>query len=76
MRGRNLPFSKSRQNQGVLQFLAGEPDKISASTPHDFSGHNLTAYGGLLPVATMLEKLRFPAWATVHGIYSLAKRAM
>jgi hypothetical protein len=37
---------------------AVNPDalKISASTPYDFSGRNLTDYGGLLPVATMLEK--------------------
>jgi hypothetical protein len=33
--------------------------KIGASTPFDFSARNLTAYGGLLPVATMLEKLGF-----------------
>jgi len=26
---------------------------------YDFQGSNLTAYGGLLPVATMLEKLQF-----------------
>lgn len=36
-----------------------EPNKIGASTPFDFAAHNLTAYGGLLPVATMLEKLGF-----------------
>lgn len=36
-----------------------EPNKIGASTPFDFSGKNLTPYGGLLPVATMLEKLGF-----------------
>ena len=36
-----------------------EANKIGASTPYDFSAHNLTAYGGLLPVATMLEKLGF-----------------
>src|SRR6266567_2461343 len=36
-----------------------EPNKIGAATPFDFSGKNLTAYGGLLPVATMLEKLGF-----------------
>src|ERR1035437_7141159 len=36
-----------------------EPDKIGASTPYDFEARNLTAYGGLLPVATMLEKLGF-----------------
>ncbi|HEX6503884.1 MAG TPA: IS1380 family transposase [Terriglobales bacterium] len=40
---------------GVVQ----EPLKIGASTPYDFSARNLTAYGGLLPVATMLEKLGF-----------------
>ena len=36
-----------------------EANKISASTPHDFNGKNLTPYGGLLPVITMLEKLGF-----------------
>jgi hypothetical protein len=38
---------------------APEPNKISASTPYDFNGKNLTPYGGLLPVITMLEKLGF-----------------
>jgi len=33
--------------------------KIGGSTPYDFTARNLTAYGGLLPVATMLEKLGF-----------------
>ena len=36
-----------------------EANKIGASTPYDFEGRNLTAYGGLLPVATLLEKLEF-----------------
>jgi hypothetical protein len=36
-----------------------EPNKIGATTPYDFRGRNLTPYGGLLPVATMLEKLGF-----------------
>src|SRR5437870_9245022 len=36
-----------------------EPNKIGASTPYEFRGKNLTAYGGLLPVATMLEELGF-----------------
>jgi hypothetical protein len=36
-----------------------EAKKINASTPYDFSGKNLTPYGGLLPVITMLEKLGF-----------------
>jgi hypothetical protein len=39
-----------------------EPNKIGASTPFDFSGKGLTPYGGLLPVATMLEKLDFNNW--------------
>jgi hypothetical protein len=39
--------------------LASEPNKIAANTPFNFSGKNLTPYGGLLPVATMLEKLGF-----------------
>jgi hypothetical protein len=38
---------------------APEPNKINASTPYDFNGKNLTPYGGLLPVITMLEKLGF-----------------
>jgi len=36
-----------------------EPNKINAYTAYDFSGKNLTPYGGLLPVITMLEKLDF-----------------
>ena len=39
--------------------LEPEPNKIGASTPFDFESKNLTAYGGLLPVATLLEKLEF-----------------
>ena len=35
------------------------PNEIKASTPYDFSAKNLTPYGGLLPVATMLEKIGF-----------------
>jgi hypothetical protein len=46
----------ARQGSGVV---TREPNKISASTPFDFSGKSLTPYGGLLPVATMLEKLGF-----------------
>jgi hypothetical protein len=38
---------------------APEPNEINASTSYDFSGKNLTPYGGLLPVITMLEKLGF-----------------
>ena len=49
---------RRRVHQGVHADTP-EVNKIGASTPYDFSAHNLTAYGGLLPVATMLEKLGF-----------------
>jgi hypothetical protein len=45
-------------NQAVRDVIP-EPNKINASTPYDFNGKNLTPYGGLLPVATLLEKLGF-----------------
>jgi hypothetical protein len=38
-------------------------NKINASTSYDFRGKYLTPYGGLLPVATVLEKLGFH-WST------------
>lgn len=41
--------------------MAPAPKKIGASTPYNFRGKNLTPYGGLLPVITMLEKLGFRA---------------
>jgi hypothetical protein len=44
--------------QGVRD-VPPEPNKIGACTPYDFGARNLTAYGGLLPVATLLEKLGF-----------------
>ena len=44
---------KTPVNQGSEEG-APEPNKINASTPYDFSGENLTPYGGLLPVITML----------------------
>jgi hypothetical protein len=49
---------KTSARQGIESVVAG-PLKIGASTPYDFTARNLTAYGGLLPVATMLEKLGF-----------------
>jgi hypothetical protein len=45
-------------NQGVRDVIP-EPNEINVSTPYDFKGKNLTPYGGLLPVITMLEKLGF-----------------
>jgi len=49
---------ETRAKQGVAE-AAPEAYKIGASTPYDFEAHQLTAYGGLLPVAVMLEKLQF-----------------
>jgi len=49
---------KTSARQGIESVVAG-PLKIGASTPYDFTARSLTAYGGLLPVATMLEKLGF-----------------
>ena len=49
---------KKRAGQGV-EAVDAEALKIGAATPYDFTARNLTAYGGLLPVATMLEKLGF-----------------
>ena len=44
--------------QGAQEVIP-EANRIGASTPYDFGAKNLTAYGRLLPVATMLEKLGF-----------------
>ena len=54
----NQTTPDSPVNQGVHADTS-EPNKIGASTPYDFAARNLTAYGGLLPVATMLENLGF-----------------
>lgn len=47
---------KPSVNQGSPADIP-EPNKIAASTHFDFRGKNLTPYGGLFPVATMLERL-------------------
>ena len=49
---------KPGRNQGSSAAIA-EPNKIAASTHFDFQGKNLTPYGGLFPVGTMLERLGF-----------------
>src|SRR6516164_2243939 len=51
-------IEKTRAKQG-FPADSPEPYKIAASTPFDFGAKNLTPYGGLFPVATMLEKLGF-----------------
>ena len=53
--------SAPRPVQQGLEARAPRPNKIGASTPYNFRGKNLTPYGGLLPVATLLEKLDFQA---------------
>ena len=58
VRGRKKDRAKKPAHQG-FQHTDSQPNKIGPSTPFEFSGKNLTAYGGLLPVATMLEKLGF-----------------
>ena len=55
---RNKDSAKTPVKQGPEK-ASPEPNKINASTPFDFTGKNLTPYGGLLPVITMLEKLDF-----------------
>ena len=55
---RKKDIDKTSTKQGA-EAVTSEPNKILASTPFDFQGKNLTAYGGLLPVATMLERLQF-----------------
>src|ERR1700691_1819165 len=55
---------------------APEPIKINSSTPFDFDGKNLTAYGGLLPVAIMLEKLQFPQLVEASLTVKRVTRAM
>ena len=44
--------------QGV-RAASPQPNKIGPATPYDFDAKNLTAYGGLLPVGALLEKLGF-----------------
>src|SRR5205809_2770827 len=55
---RKKDSDKAPVKQGA-EHTASEPNKINASTHYDFTGKNLTPYGGLLPVITMLEKLGF-----------------
>jgi hypothetical protein len=55
---RKKDSDKTLTEQGS-ETVISEPNKIGASTPYDFEAKNLTAYGGLLPVATMLERLGF-----------------
>src|SRR5213594_483931 len=60
----------------AFQAPDSEANKIGASTPYDFTGKNLTAVGGLLPVATMLEKLGFQALVEETITYGRITRVM
>ena len=65
------PIEEIRAKQGCPAD-SPEPYKIAASTPFDFGAKNLTPYGGLFPVGTMLEKLGFKKLVeeslTIHRI--------
>ena len=60
---------EKRAGRGGTQ-AAGRARKIGASTQYDFGGGVLTAYGGLLPLAALWEKLGLLAlvdqWLTVR----------
>jgi hypothetical protein len=58
VRSRKQHSSETRSRQASNESLS-YPNKIGASTPYDFNGKNLTPFGGLLPIATMLEKIGF-----------------
>jgi hypothetical protein len=55
---RNQYKQESHKRQGKKRLLT-EVKKISAKTPYDFKGRHLTPYGGLLPLVSLLEKLKF-----------------
>ena len=50
---------RKRRTNAAVAGDQGSISKIGPSTRYDFRGRGLTPYGGLLPVATMLEKLGF-----------------
>ena len=68
-------YEKRSVKQGRMQ-PAAEPNEIGASTPFDFTAKRLTPYGGLLPVATMLEKLGFEQLVTDTLTIARVPRAM
>jgi len=58
--------SSEIRSQQAPNEVHSDINKIGASTPYDFSAKNLTPYGGLLPVATMLEKIGFQEMVQEH----------
>ena len=71
----NQHSDKTPSKQGC-EDVSPEPNKINASTPYDFNGKNLTPYGGLLPVITMLEKLGFQSLVEQNLTSKRIPRAM
>jgi len=73
--------SKQRRNQLRSPGIAAEsgtglPYQIGPSTAFDFQGQNLTPYGGLLPVATMLDGLGFSGLVGQYVKIRRSPRAM
>jgi len=65
-------YSARKPAEQAFREAAPNPNKIGASTQFDFTAKNLTPYGGLLPVATMLEKLGFQS--LVEGTVTLSRQ--
>ena len=60
MKNRSQHKLPQQTRQPASEAVESEPrHRIDSSTPYDFEGRNLTPYGGLLPVAALLEKLGF-----------------
>ena len=56
---RGEKHNEKKPAKQAVEASYSEANKIGASTPYDFTAKNLTAVGGMLPIATMLEKLGF-----------------
>jgi len=67
---KNIQQVKSnRRGRQARASASAEPEaayRINARTPFDFRGQHLTAFGGLLAVATMLERLGFAELVAEH----------
>ena len=66
---------KAPAKQGA-EAVIPRPIKIGAATAYDFQGSHMTAYGGLLPVVTMLEKLQFEQLIAEHVTIKRLTRSM
>lgn len=60
MKNRSQHKPQRRRDQAGFKSDGSSPSNwIDSSSAYDFAGRNLTPYGGWLPVASLLEKLRF-----------------